>query len=208
MNYARSRATLDKAASERILIIDGAMGTMIQRHKPTEETYRGRRFAQWGQDVKGNNELLSLTQPEMIEGIQLFSVLNKKAARGTTVKLSGPGTPPPEPEFTLGGRRPTSQFAFPVPREPVFGSDDEAPLPDISEGWLGRPGDAWFGWWRRLDKTRAVVFVIRGSEIMNESVESALVLSEKPVLDYTNVETGLPPILEFYNSLEVAEEVG
>ena len=69
MNYARSRATLDKAASERILIIDGAMGTMIQRHKPTEETYRGRRFAQWGQDVKGNNELLSLTQPEMIEGI-------------------------------------------------------------------------------------------------------------------------------------------
>ena len=69
MNYARSRATLDTAASERILIIDGAMGTMIQRHKPSEETYRGRRFAQWGQDVKGNNELLSLTQPEMIEGI-------------------------------------------------------------------------------------------------------------------------------------------
>ena len=50
--------------------------------------------------------------------------------------------------------------------------------------------------------------VIRGSETMNEAVESALVHSEKPVLDYTNVETGLPPILEFYNSLEVAEEVG
>lgn len=47
--------------------------------------------------------------------------------------------------------------------------------------------------------------VIRGSETMNESVESALVLSEKPVLDYTNVETGLAPIFEFYNSLEVAE---
>ena len=50
--------------------------------------------------------------------------------------------------------------------------------------------------------------IIRGSENMNESVESALVSSEKPVLDYINVETGLPPILEFYNSLEVAEEVG
>ncbi len=50
--------------------------------------------------------------------------------------------------------------------------------------------------------------VIRGSENMNESIEAALVLSEKPVLDYMNVETGLPPIFEFYNSLEVAEEVG
>ncbi len=69
MNYENSRAALDKAASERILIIDGAMGTMIQRHKPTEETYRGKRFADWKQDVKGNNELLSLTQPDMIYGI-------------------------------------------------------------------------------------------------------------------------------------------
>lgn len=47
--------------------------------------------------------------------------------------------------------------------------------------------------------------VIRGSETMNGQTEAALVLSEKPVLDYTNVETGLAPILEFYNSLEVAE---
>ena len=69
MNYEKSRAALDKAASERILIIDGAMGTMIQRHKPSEETYRGKRFADWKQDVKGNNELLSLTQPKMIYGI-------------------------------------------------------------------------------------------------------------------------------------------
>ena len=50
--------------------------------------------------------------------------------------------------------------------------------------------------------------VIRGSETMNESIEAQLVLSEKPVLDYMNAETGLPPIFEFYNSLEVAEEVG
>ena len=47
--------------------------------------------------------------------------------------------------------------------------------------------------------------IIRGSETMKESIESVLVLSEKPVLDYTNVENGLAPILEFYNSLEVAE---
>ena len=54
---------------ERILIIDGAMGTMIQRHKPTEETYRGERFKNWPCDVKNNSDILNLTQPQIIEGI-------------------------------------------------------------------------------------------------------------------------------------------
>jgi 5-methyltetrahydrofolate--homocysteine methyltransferase len=54
---------------KRILIIDGAMGTMIQRHKLEEEDYRGERFKDWHTDVKGNNDLLSITQPEIIIGI-------------------------------------------------------------------------------------------------------------------------------------------
>ncbi len=54
---------------ERILIIDGAMGTMIQRHKLQEENYRGERFASWHCDVKGNNDLLSITQPKLITSI-------------------------------------------------------------------------------------------------------------------------------------------
>ncbi len=54
---------------ERILIIDGAMGTMIQRHKLEETDYRGERFKDWPKDVKGNNDLLSITQPEIIIGI-------------------------------------------------------------------------------------------------------------------------------------------
>ncbi len=54
---------------ERILIIDGAMGTMIQRHKLKEADYRGKRFKDWHTDVKGNNDLLSITQPQIIEGI-------------------------------------------------------------------------------------------------------------------------------------------
>jgi 5-methyltetrahydrofolate--homocysteine methyltransferase len=69
MTRKPSWAALERAASERILIIDGAMGTMIQRHKPTEETYRGTRFADWHRDVKGNNELLSLTQQDIIHDI-------------------------------------------------------------------------------------------------------------------------------------------
>jgi 5-methyltetrahydrofolate--homocysteine methyltransferase len=54
---------------KRILVIDGAMGTMIQRHKLTEEDYRGERFANWHLDVKGNNDLLNITKPEVIIGI-------------------------------------------------------------------------------------------------------------------------------------------
>jgi 5-methyltetrahydrofolate--homocysteine methyltransferase len=54
---------------ERILFLDGAMGTMIQRHKLEEADYRGERFADWPSDLKGNNDLLSLTQPHIIRDI-------------------------------------------------------------------------------------------------------------------------------------------
>ncbi|HVG42741.1 MAG TPA: homocysteine S-methyltransferase family protein [Chitinophagaceae bacterium] len=53
----------------RILIIDGAMGTMIQRYNLKEEDYRGDRFKDWPSDIKGNNDLLSLTQPDIIREI-------------------------------------------------------------------------------------------------------------------------------------------
>lgn len=59
-------STIREALQKRILVIDGAMGTMIQRYKPTEADYRGERFANWHCDVKGNNDLLSITQPRMI----------------------------------------------------------------------------------------------------------------------------------------------
>jgi len=58
-----------QAIKERILILDGAMGTMVQRHKLTEEDYRGDRFSEYHMDIKGNNELLSLTQPQIIAEI-------------------------------------------------------------------------------------------------------------------------------------------
>lgn len=55
--------------NERVLIIDGAMGTMIQRHKLNEADYRGERFKDWPSDIKGNNDLLCLTQPGIIRDI-------------------------------------------------------------------------------------------------------------------------------------------
>ena len=69
MRRKPSYAAIEAAAKERILIIDGAMGTMIQRYKLTEADYRGERFKDWSRDVKGNNDLLVLTQPKIIGDI-------------------------------------------------------------------------------------------------------------------------------------------
>lgn len=63
------KKTIQDCLNERILIIDGAMGTMIQQHKLGEADYRGERFKDWHTDVKGNNDLLSITQPDIIIGI-------------------------------------------------------------------------------------------------------------------------------------------
>ena len=52
-------------------MIDGAMGTMVQEHRLEEEQYRGDRFADWPSDVRGNNDLLVLTQPELVRGIHI-----------------------------------------------------------------------------------------------------------------------------------------
>ncbi len=62
-------ADIREILKQRILIIDGAMGTMIQRYKLEEADYRGDRFKSWHKDVKGNNDLLSITQPDIIIAI-------------------------------------------------------------------------------------------------------------------------------------------
>src|SRR3970282_601475 len=60
---------LKKLMKERILVLDGAMGTMIQRYKLSEEDFRGERFKNYPYDLKGNNDLLSITKPEIIKEI-------------------------------------------------------------------------------------------------------------------------------------------
>lgn len=62
---------IEEALDKRILVIDGAMGTMIQRYKLSEADFRGERFKSWHLDVKGNNDLLSITRPDIIEEIHL-----------------------------------------------------------------------------------------------------------------------------------------
>ncbi|MGH8712364.1 MAG: homocysteine S-methyltransferase family protein, partial [Burkholderiales bacterium] len=67
--HASRTALLESLLKQRILILDGAMGTMIQSYKLTETGYRGNRFADFPHDLKGNNDLLTLTQPQIIRDI-------------------------------------------------------------------------------------------------------------------------------------------
>ena len=86
--------TLKELLAQRILIIDGAMGTMIQRHKLEEVDYRGERFADWASDLKGNNDLLVLTQPQIIQGIHEAyldagaDIIETNSFNGTRVSMS------------------------------------------------------------------------------------------------------------------------
>lgn len=83
--------------TERILILDGAMGTAIQRDRPDEAGYRGERFKDWPSDVQGNNDLLSITQPEIIAEIHReyleagADLIETNTFNATTMSLSDYG---------------------------------------------------------------------------------------------------------------------
>ncbi len=71
MNREQRIAAFKRLLGERILILDGAMGTMIQSHRLDEAGFRGQRFHDWPCDVKGNNDLLTLTQPQLVREIHM-----------------------------------------------------------------------------------------------------------------------------------------
>ncbi len=83
-----------KDLEKRVLVIDGAMGTMIQQYKLEEKDYRGKRFADWHKDVKGNNDLLSITQPEIIKTIHKeylkagADIIETNTFSGTTIAMA------------------------------------------------------------------------------------------------------------------------
>ena len=62
-------AALERALEQRILVLDGAMGTMVQRYSLTEAEFRGERFRDFHRDLRGNNDLLTLTRPDVIREI-------------------------------------------------------------------------------------------------------------------------------------------
>ncbi|MCV7106436.1 methionine synthase [Mycolicibacterium chitae] len=88
---------LTAALRQRIMVIDGAMGTAIQRDRPDEAGYRGERFADWPSDLVGNNDLLNLTQPQIIEAIHReylevgTDILETNTFNATAISLSDYG---------------------------------------------------------------------------------------------------------------------
>src|SRR5881628_2978976 len=85
---------LEVRLRERIVVLDGAMGTMIQRYRLSEADYRGKRFRDWkGKDLKGSLELLNLTQPQLIEEIHTryldagADIIETNTFSGTTIGL-------------------------------------------------------------------------------------------------------------------------
>ena len=98
---------LEQALQERILIIDGAMGTMIQAEKLEEADYRGERFADHGSDLKGNNELLSLTRPDIIAKIhRLYLEAGADIIETNTFRQHCRGTGGLRPERAGAGAKP------------------------------------------------------------------------------------------------------
>jgi 5-methyltetrahydrofolate--homocysteine methyltransferase len=93
----KSLSLIKNILSQRILILDGAMGTMLQRHQFSEEDFRGERFKDWPKPVKGNNDLLSLTQPEAIADVhrQYFEagadIVETNTFSGTTIAMADYG---------------------------------------------------------------------------------------------------------------------
>ncbi|VAW60685.1 5-methyltetrahydrofolate--homocysteine methyltransferase [hydrothermal vent metagenome] len=87
-------AQLEQALQQRILILDGGMGTMIQSYKLEEADYRGERFADWPSDLKGNNDLLTLTQPQIIRDIHTAyleagaDIVETNTFNGTTIAMA------------------------------------------------------------------------------------------------------------------------
>ncbi|MEI6895730.1 MAG: methionine synthase [Colwellia sp.] len=94
MKKSSSFALLEQQLAKNILILDGAMGTMIQAYKFEEQDFRGERFADWHSDVKGNNDMLVLTQPDVIKAIHLeylaagADILETNTFNATTIAMA------------------------------------------------------------------------------------------------------------------------
>ena len=90
----KDKDVLHKRLEQQILIIDGGMGTMIQSYKLDEQDYRGQRFSDWHADLKGNNDLLVLTQPQLIKDIHLeyleagADILETNTFNATTIAMA------------------------------------------------------------------------------------------------------------------------
>ncbi|MDH5349441.1 MAG: methionine synthase [Betaproteobacteria bacterium] len=111
MTQADRTAELQALLAERILVLDGAMGTMIQRERLDESQFRGERFREWSHDLRGNNDLLVLTQPELIRRIHGeyleagADIIETNTFNSTAVSMADYGMQALVPELNLAAAR-------------------------------------------------------------------------------------------------------
>ncbi|HEX5094298.1 MAG TPA: homocysteine S-methyltransferase family protein, partial [Burkholderiales bacterium] len=111
MTHPDRTRQLQALLAERILVLDGAMGTMIQRERLDEARYRGERFRDWRHDLRGNNDLLVLTQPDLIRGIHArylaagADIIETNSFNSTAVSMADYGMESLVPELNLAAAR-------------------------------------------------------------------------------------------------------
>src|SRR4051812_9803748 len=124
------RARLEQLLSERILVLDGAMGTMIQRHKLTEDDFRGERFKSHSRELRGNNDMLVLTRPDIILDIHNqyleagADIIETNSFSGTTIAQADYGLEPYVYELNVEAaklaRKATDAWTAKTPDKPRF----------------------------------------------------------------------------------------
>jgi 5-methyltetrahydrofolate--homocysteine methyltransferase len=120
--------------AQRIVIIDGAMGTMVQRYKLEEADYRGERFAGWPTDVKGNNDLLCLTKPDVIREIHSqyiaagADIIETNTFSGTTIAMADYGMQEFVPDLNLAAAKVAREAADACTDRRVFVAGAIGPL--------------------------------------------------------------------------------
>src|SRR5256714_3682310 len=123
MSVPPHAARLEALLAKRILLLDGAMGTMIQRARLAEEDYRGERFRDWRRELRGNNDLLSLTQPRLVRDIHWqylqsgADILETNTFNSTSIALADYGMEALAREFNYAAARLAPQAAGEWPAE-------------------------------------------------------------------------------------------
>lgn len=125
-----TQTTILQAAEKRILVLDGAMGTMIQEHKLEEDAYRGEAFANWHCDVKGNNDLLAITQPDIIYDIHCAylaagaDIIETNTFNATTIAMADYDMEAQSKEINLAAaklaRKACDEFTSKTPEKPRY----------------------------------------------------------------------------------------
>jgi len=123
-------STLTEAAKARILVLDGAMGTMIQQYKLEESDYRGEAFAEWHCDLKGNNDLLAITQPKIIYDIHCgyleagADILETNTFNATTIAMADYDMEAQSRDINLAAaklaRQAADEYTAKTPNKPRF----------------------------------------------------------------------------------------